>query len=108
MKPANYAPVYCGLYPELAEIVRKHGYALAIHGSLARDMDLICVPWIDVPADPQTVVEEITTTFAIKQIGEVSVHEHGREVYTLSISFGECFIDLSFMPRAALARKPTP
>lgn len=29
-------------------------------------------------------------------------YEHGRLVYTLIVSFGECFIDLSFMPRTAL------
>ncbi|OKN23544.1 hypothetical protein AM343_001586 [Klebsiella variicola] len=34
MKPANFAPVYCALYPALAEIARKHGYAMAIHGTM--------------------------------------------------------------------------
>lgn len=32
MKSANFAPIYLGLYPPLAELVRKHGYALAAHG----------------------------------------------------------------------------
>lgn len=41
MKPANLAPVYCALYPALAEIARKHGYAMAIHGTMARDFDLM-------------------------------------------------------------------
>ena len=46
MKPANRAAVYAAaLYPDLAEIAREHGYALAVHGSLARDFDLIAVPW---------------------------------------------------------------
>lgn len=99
MKDPNYAPVYCALYPDLAKICRSHGYALAIHGSLARDMDLICVPWIEQPSDPMTVIKEITTRFAIKLIKEeVSMHLHGRQVWTLAIAFGECFIDLSFMP----------
>lgn len=39
MKPPNYAPVYAAaLYPDLAELFRSHGYALACHGSLARDL----------------------------------------------------------------------
>ncbi|MFC3642273.1 hypothetical protein [Aquibium oceanicum] len=67
MKPANYAPVYAGLYPELAEIARKHGYAMAVHGSLARDADLICIPWTDEAESPQAIVDEITTTFAIRE-----------------------------------------
>lgn len=98
MKPANYAPVYACLYPELAEITRKHGYALAAHGSMARDFDLVCIPWIDEPADPEVVVKEITSTFAIKEVGgPPSLRCHGRLIYSLSLSFGECFLDFSFM-----------
>lgn len=101
MKPANFAPAYLGLYPELAEIARKHGYALAAHGSMARDFDLVAIPWIDEASDPQTVVDEITSTFALKEVGGApSVREHGRIVYSLKISFGECFLDLSFTPKA--------
>lgn len=99
MKPANFAPVYCALYPELAEVTRQHGYALAIHGSLGRDMDLICIPWTEEPSEPQAVIKALTATFAIKEVGAPETRAHGREVHTLSIAFGECSIDLSFMPR---------
>ena len=94
----GFAPLYCGMYPELATIVRKHGYALAVHGSLARDFDLICVPWTETPSSHQAVVDELVATFALRQVGEPDVTFHGRERWTLSISFGECFVDLSFMP----------
>ena len=99
MKPANFAPVYACLYPQLAEISRSHGYALATHGSMARDFDLICVPWSDKPSDPQDVVLSMLNAFALTQVGEPSIKNHARLVYTLSVKFGECFIDLSFMPR---------
>lgn len=49
MNPATYAPMYAALYPSLAEIARTHGWALAVHGTLGRDMDLICVPWTEAP-----------------------------------------------------------
>lgn len=101
MKPACFAPVYIGSYPKLAEIARSHGYAMAVHGTLARDMDLICIPWTKDAADPQTVVDSITNTYAFEALpGCPHPHEHGRLVYTLIVSFGECFIDLSFTPRA--------
>lgn len=101
MKVANYSPVYCALYPQLAEITRKHGYALAVHGSMARDFDLVCIPWIASPSEPGDVVREIETTFATRCVGgPPDTRAHGREVWTLSIGFGECFMDLSFMPRA--------
>ena len=105
MKEANYAPIYCGLYPQLAEITRKHGYALAIHGSLARDFDLICIPWVSEPSEPKLVVKDITSTFSIEQRGDFDIVEHGRERYPLTISFGDCFIDLSFMPRVKVKEK---
>lgn len=102
MKPANYSPVYCAIYPELAEIARKHGYAMAIHGSLARDMDLICIPWVDEPGSHRDVIDEICKTFAIREVGgPPTLKKHGRLAYTLSIAFGECAIDLSFMPTLA-------
>jgi|GEM_PF-591735 len=99
MRDANYAPVYCALYPQLAEIARAHGYALAVHGSLGRDFDLICVPWIEMPSEPAAVVEAITTKFAIRRIGDPKTKHHGREAWTISVAFGECSIDLSFFPR---------
>jgi hypothetical protein len=57
MKLSNYAPIYAAaLYPELSEIARSHGYALAVHGSLARDFDLICVPWAVQISEPKNCV----------------------------------------------------
>lgn len=99
MKAVNYAPVYACMYPELAELTRKHGYALAIHGSLSRDFDLVCIPWsLEQPSAPQTVVDNICSEFAIQTVGEPETKQHGRLVYTITLSYGECFLDLSFMP----------
>ena len=70
MKRANFAPVYACLYPELAEIARSHGYALAVHGNMAREFDLACIPWVENPSKPIDVVNEMVATFAIKTVGE--------------------------------------
>lgn len=99
MKPASYAPMYCAMYPRLAEIAREHGYALAVHGTLQRDMDLICIPWIESPHDPGEVVKAITDEFYVRTVGDPDTTFHGRERWTITVGFGECFIDLSFMPR---------
>ena len=98
MKPANFAPVYCSLYPELAEIARKHGYAMAIHGTMARDFDLICIPWIDNPSIPQAVIDEITVNYSTTNITNMQLKPHGRVAYSVVFGFGEFFADLSFMP----------
>lgn len=107
MRDATYAPMYCALYPQLAGIARKHGYALAVHGTLGRDMDLICIPWVEQPSEPAEVVSQITGTFAIKTVGQPDTTVHGRERWTISIGFGECFIDLSFMPRIVAEAAPS-
>lgn len=99
-KPSpSYAPVYAAaLYPDLAGIVRRHGYALAVHGSLARDFDLVCVPWADVVSSEQLVLDAITSEFDIRVIGGAETKKHGRRAYCISIGHGECRLDLSFMP----------
>ncbi len=74
---------------------------MAVHGSMARDADLICVPWTDEAEDPQAVVDDITSQFVIRTVGEPSVREHGRIIYTLTIAAPGCFIDLSFTPRGS-------
>lgn len=103
MKPANFAPAYAAMYPALAEIAREHGYALAVHGSMARDFDVVCIPWVDAPSDPADVVAAMCKTFAITPVGEPETRQHGRLIFTLLVKFGNCFLDLSFMP---LASKP--
>lgn len=103
MRAASYAPMYCAMYPRLAEIVRAHGYALAVHGTLQRDMDLTCIPWAESPSDPASVVQSITSEYAVRVVGEPDTTWHGRERWTITVGFGECAIDLSFMPRRAAA-----
>jgi hypothetical protein len=104
MKPANYGPFYAaGLYPQLAEIFRSHGYALAVHGSLASDFDLIAVPWVEEAGDPQAIAEEINSKFAAKfSKTDYATRPHGRIAYKLNLSFGDCSLDVSFMPRSTV------
>ena len=99
MEKANYAPIYAAcLYPELAESFRTKGWALAVHGSLARDFDLVAIPWHDSPVSQQACVDIICQYHSMKQIGPSIIKSHGRQVFTLALGFGECFLDLSFMP----------
>lgn len=98
MQKATHAPVYAAMYPDLAEITRKHGYALAVHGSLARDFDLIAIPWVENPSKPIEVINAITQKFAISVEGEPTLRLHNRIVYTITVGWGECFFDFSFMP----------
>lgn len=98
----NYGAVYAAaMYPEIAAIGRKHGYAVAVHGSLARDLDLIAIPWVDECGDPQDVIDEILRAYAVELIGDVGQKPHGRIAFTLSCGWGHCAIDMQFMPKTA-------
>jgi len=60
--PPSYSPVYAAaLYPELAAVFRAHGYALAVHGSLQRDFDLVAIPWVEAPSLPTEVIKQVTS-----------------------------------------------
>ena len=98
LKP-SYAPVYAAaLYPELCAIFNQHGYALAVHGSLRRDFDIIAIPWAAKVSRPERVIKHVTSIFAIHEIGEATTREHGRIARSYCVGFGECGVDLSFLP----------
>jgi hypothetical protein len=57
MKPIHAKPcVYSYYFEQLKAIALEHGYNLLIHGSMARDLDLVAVPWVD---DPKPELEMI-------------------------------------------------
>lgn len=109
MKPSNYGPFYAAwLYPKLAEVFRTFGYALAVHGSVASDFDLIAVPWTEDAADPQVVIDECMRKFAFKKVPDGYQGEkkpHGRLAFRVPFSFDACSMDVSFTPRQGAERE---
>lgn len=100
MKPANNAPIYACVYQGFAEVAREHGYALAVHGSMARDFDLIAIPWTDEAKEPSEVVDAITRKYAVRKLdGDPALKPHGRLVWTIVFQWGDVALDLGFMPR---------
>jgi len=45
--PAASAAFYAVVYPTLRDVAKLHGYALAIHGTMTRDFDLVAIPWTE-------------------------------------------------------------
>jgi len=110
MKDPNNGPFYAaGLYPKLAKVFREHGYALAVHGSVGSNFDLIAVPWVDEAGDPRDVIEACLKKFAFEKIPEQTKptpKPHSRHAYKLHLSFGDCALDISFTPRTGSWWKP--
>ena len=102
-KKPTWAPAYIvGIWPACVEIARSFGYALALHGSLQRDLDVIAVPWTDEASAPIDLVRALGEEFDIEPnhpIDEPCVKPHGRLCWTLPLWWG-AYIDLSVMPRS--------
>ncbi len=101
MKPASLAPAYCALYPMLCEVARSNGYALAIHGTMGRDMDLLAVAWIEEAVQPIDLISDIVDkisgdmgmvarsngdgTFTELSAWEPSLKPHGRLAWSIRL-----------------------
>lgn len=92
------AGVYAWIIPALQKAGRELGYSVAIHGSLGRDLDLICVPWIENAAPPMKLLKE----FKKRVGGEIqgpSLKPHGRKGYVIVLNQTHFYLDISIMPK---------
>lgn len=118
MKDVSRATAYALLLPQLMEAGRELGYAIAVHGSLARDLDIIAVPWTEEAANPERLVMHLMAAVdgrlrngARNEAGEwipVPGSEpkplpHGRLAWTIHIGHDGMYLDVSVMPRAPRA-----
>jgi hypothetical protein len=102
VKKPTFAPAYIvGIYPKLAEIAKQHGYALALHGSLQRDLDLIAIPWTAEAVSPTELMSAILAAFDLEPTHkEPELKPHGRLAWSIPLWWG-AYIDLSVMPLLA-------
>lgn len=110
MKPPTFCPAYVGLYPALAEVARAHGYALAVHGTVNNDMDLIAVPWAEefssseelIVALAQRVSFILDPGLTFDSLFKPPLFEekpHGRKAYLIPLDAG-ARLDVSVTPAA--------
>jgi len=125
MKEPNRAPFFACMYHGLCDVARAHGYALAIHGSVVTDLDLIAVPWTDEAVTPQELKDALMNHIGACGYGDLlrreshltedmvqqilareeegglergTVKPHGRLAWNLYMEAG-AKVDLSIMPR---------
>ena len=90
---------------------RELGYALCVHGSLRRDIDLVAVPWTEDAVTPnqlfEALIEEARRTN--DGLAFLAPHEqnefprarpHGRRAWSIHLGGGP-YIDLSVMSPSA-------
>lgn len=91
------------------ETARVHGYAIAVHGSRRRDLDLVAIPWgenVDTPDQLRDALcaglDCIYGPWEAKPQGRVSCTlQGGMAVHWVGLRARPAYIDLSVMPVAA-------
>lgn len=96
-KPVFYAV----LYNDMKKAALELGYALAMHGSMHSDMDLIAVPWVQDAKPAEELAAAINdcignTVWKEHNLSKTEERPHGRVIYSLSI-MGDWHIDLSII-----------
>jgi len=81
------------------KLAREMGYAVGIHGSLKRDVDLIAVPWVAEAVSHTELVIHLCRGLNAITIGPPERKPHGRITVTLQIDGYVKHIDLSITTR---------
>jgi hypothetical protein len=96
--------------PRLRETARTAGYALAVHGSEARDLDLLAAPWKDDAVDAATLLRALAATTRdctgwgfLEEAEKWEAKPHGRVAATI-LGTSDVHLDISVMPCIASAK----
>lgn len=103
--PKPWPSLYTWIWPMIVAAGRRKGYAIALHGSMARDLDVIAVPWVEDAASAEDLIAEIREAVGVllddRQVGHPHVRSampHGRTAWSLPLG-GGAYIDLSVTAR---------
>jgi hypothetical protein len=95
--------IYTELLPTIRDVAKQHGYAIAVHGSLTRDFDLIAVPWANEVQEHEILLYGIMDSINMKEIHKESTLKTGKEIkphnrvaYAIQLGYG-MYIDLSII-----------
>ena len=95
------APViaYACLYTRLVVVAREHGYALAMHGSLISDCDIIAVPWVAEAADHAVLAQALSAASGGSlHLDSWPDRPHGLQKHKIHLGGGP-YVDLCVVPR---------
>lgn len=102
----NRAELFKGAYEKyqsrlikIREIARLHGYAIAVHGSMLRDLDLVAIPWMEDASDMAPLLKDIVIAAeGVLQKDPCPDKPFGIKAYNIMIG-GHLYIDLKIVPK---------
>jgi hypothetical protein len=90
------AVFYAAMWNDLRQAAMDKGWALGLHGSLASDMDIMAMPWVENACSPIKMIVELRRCFDKPK--EIKITEtlkpNNRLVYTLSI-WADFYLDIN-------------
>lgn len=95
-------PDYGRIYTIIRKLAWDEGYAIGLHGSFTRDLDLIAAPWAGAACDPEHLIRRIVDATELRPSSEKpEAKPHGRLAWSLRFpKFGDPrYVDISIMPR---------
>ena len=97
---------YAALLPWLKVAARHHGYALLVHGSTTRDLDLVAVPWVADAVGAGELVEILRQVQGgrVAFVSRPTPKPHGRLAFVALLKEERpdgqlCYLDISVLPR---------
>lgn len=93
-------PDYARIFTIARVLAWSEGYALTMHGSFTRDLDLVAVPWTDRAREPEHLARRVLETCGLKDTASnPGIKPHGRLVWTMRLpDFGDPrFVDFSIL-----------
>jgi len=95
-------PDYGRVYTIIRKLAWDEGYAVGLHGSFTRDLDLMAVPWTEHACEPQHLINRIVDATDLRSLSSnPGTKPHGRLAWTFVFkTFADPrFVDLSILPR---------
>ena len=90
------AVFYAAMWNDFRQTALNCGWALALHGSLANDMDIMAMAWTKEAVAPLEMIEKIKNCFdKPKEINiTISKEINNRTIYTMSI-WADFYLDIN-------------
>lgn len=95
------AAFYATIWDDLRQAAMDCGWALALHGSLNSDMDIMAMPWVEDAVTADEMIDKLAACFGFSEYWikhQLSVDRtskpNGRVVYTIPIH-GDFYLDIN-------------
>lgn len=90
---------YACMYEDIRQCAMDCGWAVALHGSLASDMDIMAMPWVDNAVSFKEMVDRVSKLFKDNELSSQYVITYNEKPYNRVVAtipiFADFYLDIS-------------